>query len=360
MNRKPLDSQVMKMPTEFKDDFFNVEGRHHPDGAERKPVVYSMVFPSVGFFPFAGTGNGDYHGLYWPIGREEGSPLVAYSSHDAYALIPEYGDMMGAGRCQIALSEDACLSYEFEEAFAAAGLEKLKVEAVELVEADNHRKLLEMDPDSPFRNCAVADLYVGENDLERAEAHYRRAIELLPEYGAAHFGLGYLLRRTRRQAEASIHFRQSLICPLVFWGGCFWAEHILAGKYRNDWARKALLWLQQTKEPDISLQNDPFMNDVNKLTLETGVAKSSDIELSMRMVEEYRAMGKYVDAVFLWITVGDRAALETTSFRERYALTPKSYGIRLASLLREAGIERRAVLVEHMISALSKPEGIYL
>lgn len=78
------------------------------------------------------------------------------------------------------------------------------------------------------------------------------------------------------------------------------------------------------------------------------------------MVDEYHKRGRFLDAVFIWITVGDRAALETTSFRERYGITSRSFGKRLADLLRAAGIERRAELVENMLAMMEKPDGLYL
>lgn len=98
------------------------------------------------------------------------------------------------------------------------------------------------------------------------------------------------------------------------------------------------------------------MQNVQALTLATGVAESRDIELSIAMVDEYRRRGRFLDAVFIWITVGDRAALETTSFRERYGISASSFGSRLANLFRDAGIERRAELVENMISMMEKPD----
>src|SRR5262249_15798260 len=151
--------------------------------------------------------------------------------------------------------------------------------------------------------------------------------------------------------------RKALICPLVFWGGCFWADHILPGNFRNDWARKALMWLQQIKEPHASLNDDPFFRHADELKLSTVVAESHDLELSIRIVDEYSNMGRYLDAAYIWIIVGDRAALETTSFRERYALTAASFGKRLAELFRVAGLERRASLVDNMLTAMERPEG---
>lgn len=351
---------MMQMPTVYDDDILNVEGGSYPDVTPTRTTVYSIVYPPVGFFPFAATGNGDYHGFYWPIGREDRPPMVAYSSHDAYALIPEHGDLTSAGRCQLARDEDRKLTYEFESAFDAVNVPRPTVSISDVVAVDDHKQLLTLDPDSPFRNCAFADQLIAANELDDAELHYRKAIELLPEYGAAHFGLGYLLRRTRRQSQASIHLRQSLLCPLAFWGGCFWSDHILPGSFRPDWARKALLWLQKLKEPDDSLRDDPFMQNVQDLTLDTGVAESRDIELSIAMVDDYHRRGQFRDAVFMWITIGDRAALETTSFRERYGLTARSFGTRLARLFRDAGIDRRAELVDNMISMMEKPEGLYL
>ena len=351
---------VMLMPTEYDDDILNVESGFYPAGTPTRSIVHSLVYPPIGFFPFAGTGNGDYHGFYWPIGREELAPMVAYSSHDAYALIPEHGDMTSTGRCQLAHAADRKLTYEFESAFDAANVPRPTIDITGVVAADDHKLLLSLDPNSPFRNCAVADQLIAEDRFDDAESHYRRAIELLPEYGAAHFGLGYLLRRTRRQSQASIHLRQSLICPLAFWGGCFWAEHILPGQFRPDWARKALMWLQQLREVDETIRDDPFIQNVQNLTFKTGLAESRDFELSIAMVDEYIRRGKMLDAIFLWLNVGDRAALETTSFRERYGVTARSFGKRLSELFRSAGVERRAKLVENMIAMMEQPEGLYL
>src|SRR6266478_4058310 len=98
----------MKLPIEYHDDFLGYEasfGASYPDGTPIRPRVYSLVFPPPGFFPFSGIGNGDYHGFYWPIGREDGPPIVGFSSHDAGSLIPENSDVESLYRCQLAKSE---------------------------------------------------------------------------------------------------------------------------------------------------------------------------------------------------------------------------------------------------------------
>lgn len=350
----------MRMPAVYDDDIINVDGNSQSDGVPPRRIACSIVFPPVGFFPFSETGTGDFYGFYWPIGREERAPLVAFSSHDAYALIPEHGDLSAAGRCQLARDEKRELTYEFASAFDFANVPQPMIDTIDTVGIDDHKQLLALDPDSPFRNCAVADQMIADNNLDGAESHYRRAIEMLPEYGAAHFGLGYLFRRTRRQSQAVIHFRQALISPLAFRGSYFWADHTLPGEFRFDWPRKALLWLQQLKKTADSLRDDPFMQNVHELKHETGVAENRDIELLIAMVDEYHRQGQFLDAVYIWVSVGDRAALETTSFRERYGFTPRTFGTRLADLLRDAGMARRAQLVESILAMFDNPDRLYL
>jgi hypothetical protein len=319
-----------------------------------------MIYPPVGFFPFADTGNGDAWGLYWPIGSETADPIVAYASHDAWAVIPEHGDLQSLGRCHIVRSSDRTLTDQFEHVFAAANEPIPSIGDSCKVAADDHRRLLALDPRSPFRNCAVADLDVTTADFDKAEEGYRFAISVLPEYGAAHFGLANLLRHTRRPEEASIHLRKSLICPFAFTGSFFWADHFLPGSFRKDWPRKALLRLQRTRNPDENLVSDAFFQNAKSMTLSTGVAGSHDLELLLPMIGVYVERQSYLDAVYLWIMIGDRAAIETTSFRERYKLTPRTWGTRLSELLTRAGIRRRASLVDSMLSAMEKPDGLHL
>ncbi|MBN8624387.1 MAG: tetratricopeptide repeat protein [Planctomycetes bacterium] len=349
------------MPVNFDDDLFGVEARFHPDGERRRIQVYSVVYAPIGFFPFAGTGNGDYYGLYWPIGHEELPPIVAFTSHDAYAVIPEYGDLSGLVRCQLATSDDDTLSSsELDGALQGAGICISDFKIPKRVAASDHLALLAIDPRSAFRHCAAADLAIAAGNFDSAESHYRTAIELLPEYVAAHYGLGYLFRRTQRQADASLHLKKSLTCPMAFYGGSIWSEHQLPGEFRNDWARKALLWLQQTKVPHESLVDDPFFRNIGKLNLKSGDAQNEDWDILTGVVNEYLKRGNALDAVLLWLVLGDRAAMETTSFRERRQLTSKSFGIRLAEMLRLAGLERRASLVDNMLSLMKNPDGLQL
>ncbi|MGC3971307.1 MAG: hypothetical protein QM775_29390 [Pirellulales bacterium] len=134
----------------------------------------------------------------------------------------------------------------------------------------------------------------------------------------------------------------------------------MPGDFRNDWARKALLWLQQTKVPHESLVDDPFFRNVGKVKLRSGDTQSEDWEILTGVVNEYLNRGNALEAVLLWIVMGDLAAMETTSFRERRHLTSSSFGNRLAELLRLAGLKRRATLVDSMLSLMSNQEGLRL
>ncbi len=222
----------MQMPIAYDDDLLNLFGNIASDLPTRRQTLYSIIYPPLGYFPFLQTDNGDSYGYYWTIGKESESPLIAYSSHDAIALIPVSSDLPTFVRSQSALDNKSFHDSEFFTRFESTW-ERLSIEnSKATLSAFDHRALLAIDPTSPFHNCAAADLDVAEEKWEAAEQKYLCAIEKLPEYGAAHFGLGYLLRRTRRLEEATVYLRKSLICPRAFRGNAFWGEHTLPGNFR--------------------------------------------------------------------------------------------------------------------------------
>lgn len=351
----------MKLPTTYDDDIVGCEGAFCPDRGNVPAKVYSLVFPPIGFFPFYGIENGDYHGFYWPIGREEHSPIVAFSSHDAWSIIPENSNIETLYACELARSsedEDGLDDYR-ELVMKATG--KLPIDHdLRDVASDNYDQLLLLDPASPFYLCAAGDVHLSRNDVETAEKKYRESLEHLPEYVAAHFGLACVLRRQRRPEDATIHLRMALIGPLALYGGSFWSDTSLPGEFRKDWNRKAVMWLQQSKTRHESLNEDPFTKRIGELTFETGRAENPDMEILQQIVEEYANVGAFSEAARIWNLIGDRAAMGTTSFRERYGLTPLSYGNRLAELFELSGNVLRAALVRSMVTAMEKPEGRYL
>ncbi len=356
----------MKLPTDYSNDLLGYESAFGAtvDGeplTSPTTCVYSLVFPPIGFFPFYGIGNGDYHGFYWPIGREEQPPLIAFSSHDVGGLIPEHGNIETLFHCQLARTpaeEEPDGTYA-ELATQSLGREPARHEVRGLAH-DDYEQLLALDPYSPFYLCAAGDAHVANQEIEEAAVSYRQSILALPEYVAAHFGLAYALRRLRRPEEATIHLRETLLGPLAFYGGSFWADTGLPGSFRNDWARKALMWLQRSKAVHESIVDDPFIKNVDRLTYQTGMAENPDIDILQELTDEFASRGQYNDAARVWQLVGDRASCETTSFRQRYRLTPATFGERLAELYNLAGNSRRAALVISMLSLMEKPDGLYL
>jgi hypothetical protein len=354
----------MKLPNEYDDDFLDYEtgfGASYPDCTPLRTRVYSLVYPPPGFFPFYGIGNGDYHGFYWPIGREEGAPIVAFSSHDAWSLIPENSDVESLYRSQLAKSDGDTGTVDRYRKLAGAANGKPPAEhVVRGLKYDDFNGLLSLDPKSPFYLCAAGDVHVANNEIEAAEQRYRQSLEQLPEYVAAHFGLAYVLRRQRRGEEATVYLRQSLLGPLAFYGGSFWSDTSLPGSFRNDWHRKALMWLQGSKTVHESIADDPFIRSIDKLTFQSGLAVNPDVDVLRAIIDEYAAKGRYTEAARTWQLLGERACLETCTFRERNHLNPSSYGRRLAELLELAGNVLRAELIRNMLSKMDKPEGQYL
>lgn len=351
----------MKLPTQYDDDLLGYEKGISRDPAPSLPRVYSLIFPPIGFFPFYGIGNGDYHGFYWPTGREHGPPIVAFSSHDAWALIPEHSGVEAIFACELARNKDDEDSLDGYRELVTRALGMSPVEHdVRGVAPDDYVQLLRFDPSSAFYLCAAGDVLFAKNELAPAERRYRDSLVQLPEYVAAHFGLASVLRRQRRGEEAAIHLRKALVGPSAFYGGSFWSDTSLPGAFRGDWNRKALMWLQRSKPVHESLIDDPFIKRIHDLTFQTGLAENPDMEILQSVVDEYAIAGEYAEAARVWQLIGERAAMETTSFRERFSLNPSTYGNRLAELLALSGNDLRATLVRNMLAAMEKPEGRYL
>jgi hypothetical protein len=84
------------------------------------------------------------------------------------------------------------------------------------------------------------------------------------------------------------------------------------------------------------------------------------MDVLLQIVEEYANAGAYTDAAGIWQLIGNLAATETTSFRERYGLTPSTYGNRLAELLELSRSNLRAALVRNMVAFMHQSVGRYL
>ncbi len=70
------------------------------------------------------------------------------------------------------------------------------------------KKSLEFDPEIPETHYALATVYLRQNHPDLAEASYREAIRLQPDYSAAHSNFAIFLFQTNRASEARRHFRR--------------------------------------------------------------------------------------------------------------------------------------------------------
>ena len=76
------------------------------------------------------------------------------------------------------------------------------------------RKALEIDSDNVNGHYAIALLYERLDRPQLAEEHYRRTIEINPQYSEAQNAYGVFLCRRQKYDEADPHFKQALKNPL--------------------------------------------------------------------------------------------------------------------------------------------------
>jgi tetratricopeptide (TPR) repeat protein len=314
-----------------------------PGGQWVGPVPDTVVvYPPVGFLPwvFCSLGNGDDYGYYWPIGKEKDPPIVALMSHDCRALNP------------IASSADALARLgKCRELAALFGISSSLVgqtDEQELHSLDFAEQLLQ-DEGSPFLLVANADAALAQNEPELAQALYSSAVQILPEYTSAHYGLAVLYRRTRRMGEALRAMVAAIRCPACFRGASFWADEYLPLEHvnRQDFHRKCLYWLQRVRtDPSGLVADDPLFEVRDRLSFASGVTTNDDYLIYEDVINEYVRRGKPVEAIQLAMRYGELMMGETTPFRERYGFTLKRHRTRLRELLNAAGLADRSRILE--------------
>ena len=73
-----------------------------------------------------------------------------------------------------------------------------------------YRRALELQPDYASAHFNLGNLLWEAKRFPEAEVSYRRALELRPDYADAHNNLGILLQRTNRPSEAEMSYRRAL------------------------------------------------------------------------------------------------------------------------------------------------------
>jgi tetratricopeptide (TPR) repeat protein len=314
-----------------------------PDGQWVGPLPEpAVVYPPVGFLPwvFCSLGNGDDYGYYWPIGKEKEPPIVALMSHDYRALNPIASSaeaLARLGKCR-----DLAAFFGLGRTFTDQDNEQ------QAKQCDFAEQLL-LDENSPFLLVANADAALAQNKPELAQTLYVRAVQILPEYTAAHYGLAVLYRRMRRMGEALRAMVAAIRCPACFRGASFWADTYLPLEHvnRQDFHRKCLYWLQRVRTDESGLvADDPLFQVRDRLSFASGVTTNDDYLIYDDVINEYVRQGKPVEAIQLAMRYGELMMGETTPFRERYGFTHKRHRTRLRELLNAAGLADRSRILE--------------
>lgn len=237
-------------------------------------VEYSLgPYPSLGFVPVseAELGNGDYYGLYWPLGKETEEPIVCDMLHDEWSL---------------------ALSFSSSEKF------------VEYLERNDwHRGESEVQDEhfAPYY-YSTAKKCLSENSVESAIHFLNLAVESFPENCEYWYFLSSQLRRTgehEKSIEAAIN------------------------AFVSNWAFELppqnTLRVLQNKIAHEILPNDPIVTRANDLTQNFGGTKeNSNYPLLKEAIDEYLERGENIRGLSLYQNYAYMMNAETTAFQERY------------------------------------------
>lgn len=312
-----------------------LQGVVDPSGKIMKwPTAFGHVYPPPGFLEIPGLfelGNGDVHGFYWPIGRENADPILCETWHDDHTLRPDASSLEGLVRLRS--QEDRG---DGEEQLIADRLGFEVPDPGEDTSSISPDERLEIDPASPTALVDAAKIATQENKLEQAESLLLRAINVLPEYTEAISMLAWLYRRMRRDREAAERAVEAIGSPLAF------------GPLKR---LETLNWLKRLKDDAFpNLAEDPLWRERHQLTFETGEKTSGDFEVYERAVQTYLEQGRGDRAVRLRILIGELIWAEATPFRERMGYTLEVHLARLRENLARGGFERRLESLSSVIT----------
>lgn len=311
------------------------------------------AYPPAGYLPWniLDVGNGDTYGYYWPIGREDGPPVVCTLMHDAGALLPVASSLGGCVRLHLLtqrgdVKEFADTAKNFavdiadipipdrddhEEPASLDGPPWTKTESngIEFWGAPSAGDLLSHDPDSPHLRFVAAKEAIAKRQLAEAEDHLNVALARLPEYADALA----LLAQVHRQQQ-NHHRMAELLMQAITSPRCFGA-----------WDRKKLLNALQRLDGAGAVSGDPLWKRRHDLTFAEGVKEKDDYRVFDELIEEYHRLGMGVRAVHLRILTGELIGSETVSFRDRQGWTTRKYQSLLSADLQRAGLHLRLVAV---------------
>jgi len=262
------------------------------------------VFPPYGFHPFYDheLGNGDYFGLYWPVGREQSQPLVAEMQHDNKQIVPFYSSL--------------------ERFLFHCSLGDYSETEGEGCWEDDPRPAppsIYSDPLSPFALYHQAKELLKKNLPEKAVESLEKALSIVPEYTDAANLLYSQYARLGKMIPAMETAMNALISP-----PSLGIKDI-----------QTLRWLQKQPSCPPEYVEDPIWKNREKIVFTYGGKKeNADYPIYQEAIAYYRQSGNTWKAIVLSITVGELMACETVAFRGRYAFTPTAHLTALKDLFK--------------------------
>jgi tetratricopeptide (TPR) repeat protein len=134
---------------------------------------------------------------------------------DRYSYIPQIGLFMAAAWAAAAIAQRSTAAKQTVTAFASVALIALTIRAADQTRHWQDTETVATHALHVTENNNVAMVLVGNarrraDDVAGAEAMYRRALSVDPDYGMAHLNLGNILALRREYREAANHFEAAL------------------------------------------------------------------------------------------------------------------------------------------------------
>ncbi len=247
-------------------------------------------YPPLGFIPVseAELGNGDYYGLYWPLGKENEEPVVCDMLHDEWSLV---------------------LSFSSSKKF---------VEYLELNDWDRGENDVQEENFAPYFYLKAKES-LSANNVEETIRYLNFAVESFSENCKYWYFLSSQLRRTgeyEKSIEAAVN------------------------AFVSNWAfglpPQNTLRMLQNKMALKLLPNDPIVKRASDLTQSFGGAKeNSNYPLLKDSIHEYFDQGENIKGLLLYQNYAYMMYMETSSFQERYHFNIEEWRNEYSKLCKE-------------------------
>ncbi len=264
-----------------------------PNGIEKVSVSQGEVplgpYPPLGFVPLwdAELGNGDYFGLYWPLGKENEEPVICDMLHDEWALKPGF-----------------------------SSLTKF-VEWLELNDWERGDEEINDEQLSSVIFTKAKALYSG-SDVKAAINLLNKACERLPEVSEYWFALSSQLKRIGDIEASAKAAHKALFSNWVF----------------GIPAQGVIRSLRSPQFQEL-LSTDPLIQRIDDFQLNFGGVKENAIyPILYECVQEYFNIEQFVDGLLLYQNYGYMMCAETLSFQERYNFKLENWQSEYSALCR--------------------------